>query len=61
LKFNEPEKAEEDCTRTLEYSEVLEDGYTKQRDANFKAFVRRAQARLVLKKFESAISDCDEA
>ena len=41
LKFSEPEKAENDCTRILEYSELFEEGYKKSADANFKAFTRR--------------------
>lgn len=31
----------DDCTRVLEYCECFDDGYTKQRDLNYKAFSRR--------------------
>lgn len=61
LKFNEPVKAEADCTRILEYSELFEDGYTKSPDANFKAFCRRAQAKLAQQNFEGSIEDIGEA
>jgi tetratricopeptide (TPR) repeat protein len=61
LKFNEPVKAEADCTRILEYSELFEDGYTKSSDANFKAFCRRAQAKLAQQNFEGSKEDIGEA
>lgn len=32
----------DDCTRVLEYSEVFDDGYEKNRDLCYKAFMRRA-------------------
>jgi tetratricopeptide (TPR) repeat protein len=31
----------DDCTRLLEYNEVFNDGFTKQRDLCFKGFMRR--------------------
>lgn len=31
----------DDCTRVLEYCECFDDGYTKQRDLNYKALSRR--------------------
>jgi len=32
----------DDCTRLIEYNEVFNDGFTKERDLCFKAFCRRA-------------------
>lgn len=61
LKFGKYTECEDDCTRVLEYSEYLEEGFTKSKDPNFKAFVRRAQARLELKKFKEASEDIDQA
>lgn len=61
LKFSKFTEAESDCSRILEFSEVLEDGYTRSRDANFKGFTRRAQARVELKKFDEAIADVESA
>ena len=34
----------DDCTRLLEYNEVFNDGFTKERDLCFKALIRRCQA-----------------
>lgn len=61
LKFGKYQECEDDCTRILEYSEYLEDGFTKSKDPNFKAFCRRAQAKLEMKKYDEAITDVDLA
>ena len=53
--------AVDDCTRVLEYCEVFANGYTKQADLCFKAFIRRAQAHRGLRDFDEAIKDCDNA
>lgn len=34
----------DDCTSVLEYCEVFHDGFLKEKDLCFKAFMRRAQA-----------------
>ena len=51
----------DDCTRILEYCEVFDDGYTKQRDLCYKGFMRRAQGLRGMKDFEDAIKDIEEA
>ena len=55
------QEAVDDCTRVLEYCEVFDDGYTKQRDLCYKALMRRAQALRGLKDFEYALKDLNEA
>ena len=47
----------DDCTRVLEYCEVFDDGYTKQRDLCYKALSRRGQAFRALLDFDEAIKD----
>ena len=47
----------DDCTRVLEYCEVFDDGYTKQRDLCYKALSRRGQAFRGLNDFDEAIKD----
>lgn len=54
-------EAVDDCTRVLEYCEVFDNGYTKQPDLCYKAFVRRAQAHRGLRDFDEAIQDCNNA
>jgi len=61
LKYGKFKECEDDCTRILEYSEYLEDGFKKSKDPNFKAFVRRAQARLELKKYQESSEDIEQA
>lgn len=53
--------AVDDCTRILEYCEVFDNGWTKQPDLCYKAFIRRAQAHRGLRDFEEAIKDCENA
>lgn len=53
--------AVDDCTRVLEFCEVFDNGFEKQPDLCYKAFVRRAQAHRGLKDFDEAIKDCKEA
>jgi len=47
----------DDCFRVLEYCEVFDDGYTKQRDLCYKALSRRAQAFRGMNDFDEAIKD----
>ena len=47
----------DDCTRVLEYAEVFDECYTKNRDLNYKALSRRAQAFRALNDFDEAIKD----
>jgi hypothetical protein len=49
------------CNKVIEYSEIFEDGFTKSRDACFKAFMRRATALRALQKWEEALEDCEDA
>ena len=51
----------DDCTRVLEYSEVFDECYTKARDLNYKALMRRAQGLRGMKDFDFAFKDLDEA
>lgn len=51
----------DDCTRLIEYNEVFNDGFTKERDLCFKGFCRRAQALRGQKDFELALKDLEEA
>lgn len=53
--------AVDDTTRLIEYNEVFNDGFTKERDLCFKAFVRRSQALRGLKDYELALKDLEEA
>jgi tetratricopeptide (TPR) repeat protein len=61
IKKGEHQSAIDDCTKMLEYAEVLENGYTESRDLNFKFFARRAMAYTGLKQYEKALSDIDNA
>jgi tetratricopeptide (TPR) repeat protein len=51
----------DDCTRLLEYNEVFNDGFIKERDLCFKAFMRRSQALRGQKDYELALKDLEEA
>lgn len=61
LKQNKFEEAADDCTKMLEYAELLENGYEQSKDANFKFFARRAMAYVGLKKFDKALLDIEQA
>lgn len=54
-------EAVDDCTRVLEYCEVFDNGFDKQPDLCYKAFIRRAQAHRGLRDFDEAIKDCKNA
>lgn len=60
LKREDYDSCIEDCTRILEYCDVLEDGYTHSRDPCFKAFARRAMAYKEKKDYEKALEDAEE-
>lgn len=45
----------------LEYCEVFDDGYDKQKDTCYKALTRRAQALRGLKDFDLAFKDLEVA
>jgi tetratricopeptide (TPR) repeat protein len=45
MKLNKFKSCVKDCSRLLELAEVFEEGYTKSKETNFKAFLRRAFAR----------------
>lgn len=57
LKREDWEKAIDDCTKLIEYCEVMENGYVQSRDSCFKAFARRAKGYLGQKKFDLALND----
>ena len=61
IKREDYESAIDDCSKILEYCDVLEDGYTKSRDAAFKAFSRRAMAYKGKEQFEEALKDVRQA
>ena len=61
LKLEDMQQAIDDCTRVLEYCEVLEGGYVKNKDLCYKAFMRRGQALKYQKDFKLAKEDFDEA
>jgi len=61
LKQNEFEKAIDDCSKMLEYAEVLENGYVESLDVNFKFFARRAMGYKGLKKYDLALKDIESA
>lgn len=60
IKRGDFQEAVNDCTRILEYSEVMEEGYTRSKDPNFKAFARRAMAYKGLKQWSKALDDVEE-
>jgi len=51
----------DDATRILEYCEVFHDGFTRERDLCYKAFMRRAQAFRGQKDYELALKDLESA
>lgn len=61
IKSEQYNEAVDDCTKMLEYSEVMEDGYLLSKELNFKFFARRAMAYEGLKKFDKALEDINEA
>eukprot|EP01015_Nassula_variabilis_P015400 TRINITY_DN2297_c0_g1_i4.p1 TRINITY_DN2297_c0_g1~~TRINITY_DN2297_c0_g1_i4.p1 ORF type:complete len:600 (-),score=122.17 TRINITY_DN2297_c0_g1_i4:39-1838(-) len=60
MKLGRFSRAEEDCTKLLEYYEVFEDGYQKSSEICFKALLRRANTRYEQNKLEGALKDCEE-
>lgn len=61
IKREDFDSAIHDCTKILEYCDVLENGYTKSRDAAFKAFSRRAMAFKGKQEYDKALEDISEA
>ena len=59
LKREKWQEAINDTTRILEYCEVLEDGFTRSKDACFKAFARRALGYKGLKDYKKALKDVE--
>jgi len=49
------------CNRVIEYAEIFEDGFTKNADACFKAFMRRGTALRALHKWDEALEDFEDA
>ena len=45
----------------LEYNEVFNDGFIKERDLCYKGFMRRCQALRGMKDYELALKDLEEA
>ncbi len=61
MKLNKFKSCVKDCTWILELAEVFEEGYTKSKETNFKAFLRRAFARKELNLLSDALYDIDQA
>ena len=61
IKKGEYENAISDCTKMLDYAEILENGYEQSKDANFKFFARRSMAYSALKQYEKALLDIENA
>ena len=61
LKLEMWQEAIDDSTRVIEYCEVFDEGFHKQPDACYKAFMRRAQAHRGRRDFEEAYLDIAEA
>lgn len=61
LKLEDFTGAIDDCTRLIEYNEVFNDGFTREKDLCFKAFMRRCQALRGIRDFELALKDIAEA
>ena len=61
IKREDYDSAIDDCTKILEYCDVLENGYTKSRDAAFKAFFRRALGYKGKEEYQLAMKDVLEA
>jgi len=62
LAYNKIEKYQEsfdDCFKVLEYCEIFDDGYDKQKDLCFKALLRRCVALRGLKDYELALKDLE--
>lgn len=61
IKFSEFENAIDDCTKMIEYMEILENGFERSNDVAVKAFLRRAMAYKMLKDYSKAIQDCEKS
>jgi tetratricopeptide (TPR) repeat protein len=61
IKLGKFKEAEDDCTKMLEYAELLEDGYEKDKELNFKFFARKSMANVGLKQFDRALNDIENA
>ena len=61
LKLEDFQGVIDDCTRFLEYNEVFNDGFLKERDLCFKGLMRRGQAFRGIKDYELALKDFEEA
>ena len=61
LKIEDYQGVIDDATRILEYCEVFHDGFTRERDLCYKAFMRRAQAFRGQKDYELALKDLESA
>ena len=61
LKREDYDSAIDDCSKILEYCEVLENGYTRSKDAAFKALFRRALGYKGKEEYKLAMDDVTEA
>jgi len=61
LKIEDFQGAIDDCTSLLEYCEVFHDGFEKEQNLCFKAFMRRCQAMRGIKDYQLALKDLEAA
>lgn len=61
IKLEEMQMAIDDTSRVLEYCEVFDNGYEKQKDLCYKALMRRGLANKFNKDFDLAKQDFEEA
>lgn len=61
IKLENMQQAIDDCSRVLEYCEVFDDGYAKQRNLCFKALMRRGLALKHTRDYKLAAEDFTKA
>ena len=54
MKLGKYKRTIKDCSRILELAEIFEEGFTRSRDSNFKAFLRRAKSRIEINELREA-------
>ena len=54
MKMGKYKRTIKDCSRILELAEIFEEGFTRSKDSNFKAFIRRAKSRIEIQELKDA-------